>query len=230
MAAWARLRKQHPLPWRVVRTVLPQAFEGRAAAVYEEVAAEHPDATEEDLLAQMTVRLYNPQQVSITRGKYERAAQESRESATAFADRIRELASCLPEHTPAAALCSKFVAGVTVDLRREATVADNGDFDELVAKVARLHAVSARRETVGEVMETRQASQGRMQVQGDGKEGSPIGPRQDLKPLMWQASSQCFRCQQSDICVADRTRALGRRSSVRAHPQLARGNNKRRER
>jgi hypothetical protein len=76
MAAWERLRKQHPLPWRVVRTVLPQAFEGRAAALYEEVTAEHLDATEEVLLAQLKVRLYNPQQVSITRGKYERAAQE----------------------------------------------------------------------------------------------------------------------------------------------------------
>jgi hypothetical protein len=88
MAGWARLRKQHPLPWRVVRTVLSQAFEGRAAAVYEEVAAEHPDATEADLLAQLAVRLYNPQQVSITRGKYERAAQEPRESVTEFSDRI----------------------------------------------------------------------------------------------------------------------------------------------
>jgi hypothetical protein len=187
----------------VVRTVLPQAFEGCAAAVYEEVAAEHPDATEADLLAQLTVRLYNSQQVSITRGKYERAAQEPRESVEEFADRIRELVSCLPEHTPAAVLSSKFVAGVTVTLRREATVADNGDFDELVAKVARLYAVSGRRETVGEVLETRHTVQGRMPVQGDarmsvqvdGMEGSPIGPRQDLKPLRWQASSQCFRCQ-----------------------------------
>ena len=72
------------------------ASEGQATAVYEEVAAENPDATEEGFIAQLTVRLCNPEQVWIARMKFERAEKQPRESITEWADHLQELVSCLP--------------------------------------------------------------------------------------------------------------------------------------
>jgi hypothetical protein len=42
-------------------------------------------------------------------------------------------------------LCSRFLNGVSVGLRREATFADRGNFDEPVSTVARLAAVGPRK-------------------------------------------------------------------------------------
>jgi Retrotransposon gag protein len=131
--AWDRLRRQYPMSWTIARATLAAAFEERAATVYEEVAAANTGANEWEFWNRLEARLFNASQVSIKRAEFEKASQGARETVDEFADRIRQLAGCLPEATPDAVLCSRFLNGVAIGLRREATIADRGDFDNLVS-------------------------------------------------------------------------------------------------
>jgi Retrotransposon gag protein len=168
--AWYRLRRQYPISWIIARATLAAAFEERAATVYEEVAAANTGANEWELWDRLEARLFNASQVSIKRAEFEKARQWARETVDEFADRIRQLAGCLPEATPDPVLCSRFLNGVAIGLRREATIVDRGDFDNLVSTIARLAAVGPRRnEYVAQVEEAPRRSF--LLQRGDGTRG-----------------------------------------------------------
>jgi hypothetical protein len=191
------MRRQYPLSWTIARATLGLAFEDRAATVYEEVAAANPLAEEQELWGKLESRLFNASQISIKRAEFDKANQGVRETVDEFADRIRQLAGFLPEATPDAVLCSRFLNGVSVGLRREATIADRGNFDELVSTVARLAVVGPRKsEYVSEVQE--HARRPPTLSQGDGTRGipSPIGASANFPPLQCHAETECFKAHQ----------------------------------
>jgi hypothetical protein len=102
----------------------------------------------------LETRLFIASQIAIKRPEFEKASQGLHDTVDEFADRIRQLAECLPEATPDAVLCSRFLNGVAVGLRREATIADRGVFDNFLSTVARVAAVGPRRsEFVAQVEE-----------------------------------------------------------------------------
>jgi hypothetical protein len=193
--AWDRMRRQYPLSWTIARATLGAAFEDRTATVYEEVAAARPLADEQELWGKLESRLFNASQISIKRAEFDKANQGVRETVDEFADRTRQLAGCLPEATPDAELCSRFLNGVSAGLRREATIADRGNFDELVSTVPRLAVVGPpESEYVSEVRE--HARRPPTLSQGEGTRGSPIGPSANIPPLQRHAETECFKCHQ----------------------------------
>jgi hypothetical protein len=152
--AWDRMRRQYPQSGTIGWATFGAAFEDMAATVYEEVAAAHPQADEQELSGKLESRLFNASQITVKRAEVEKASQSARETSDEFSDRVRQLEGCLSDATPDAVLCSRFLNGVSVGLRREATIADRGNFDELVSTVARLAAVGRRKtEYVSELQE-----------------------------------------------------------------------------
>jgi hypothetical protein len=143
--AWDRMRRQYPPSWTIARATMGAEFEGRAATVYKEVAAAHPLADEQELWGKLEPRLFNASQIAIKTAEFEKASQSGRETIGELADRVRQLLGCFLEATPDAVLRSQFLNGVSVGLRREGTIADRGNFDELVSTVARLAAVGGTR-------------------------------------------------------------------------------------
>ena len=186
-AAWKRLRTQHPVDWNLARIALAHAFTGKAAVIYEEIAARELEADEQDTWNALEARLFNKAQVQIKRTEFETVHQKQAESVEVYADRIRTLAACLPEEVPEAALCQKFQQGLLY-LRREAAIADQGDFDDLVSRTVRLASMRNSRERVHNVEERATLPQ------GDGSRDSPIGPAPDIPPLKRLASIKCHRC------------------------------------
>jgi Retrotransposon gag protein len=154
-AAWLRLRRQHPLPWEKARGALPHAFTGHAAAVYE-IVANLPEMTENDetmLWEELTERLSNKEQVTLKRSTFDNMRQLPKETPLEFAARLRELATSLPELVQPTTPCSRFLSGLNSSaLRGKVTVADNGNFDELVGNILRM-AQASQRETVAAVDE-----------------------------------------------------------------------------
>jgi hypothetical protein len=162
-AVWRRLRRQHPLPWEKACGALPHAFTGHGAAVYE-VVVNLPEMTDNDemmLGEELTKRLFNKEQVTLKRSTFDILRQLPKETPIEFAARLRELATSLPDHVQPMTLCSRFLSGLNSSaLREKVTVADNGNFDELVGKTVRVAQASQRenrrsrrRKAVGAVRE-----------------------------------------------------------------------------
>jgi Retrotransposon gag protein len=193
--AWGIMQRQYPLSWTIERAILGAAFEERSATVYEEVAPAHPQANEQALWGRLESRLFNASQIAIKRAAFEKASQSARETIDEFAQRFQQQAGCLPEVMPEAALCSRFLNGMSFGLRREATVADRGNFDALVSTVARLAAVGLRKtECVSEVQE--HPWRPPAFPLGGGTRGSPIRPSVNVPPLQRHAETECFKCHQ----------------------------------
>jgi hypothetical protein len=195
-AAWLRLRRQHPLPWAKACGALPHAFTGHAAAVYE-IVANLPEMTDNDetmLWEELTERLYNKEQVTLKRSTFDNLKQLPKETPLEFATRVRELATSLPEHVQPTTLCSRFLCGLNSSaLREKVTVADNGNFDELVGKTVRV-AQASQRETVA-VVDEKSSGQYEKLPQGSGSQGRPIGPSETQPPIKRFANVKCHNCQ-----------------------------------
>jgi Retrotransposon gag protein len=195
-AAWSRLRRQHPLPWAKACGALPHAFTGHAAAVYE-IVANLPEMTDNDetlLWEELTKRLFNKEQVTLKRSTFDNLRQLPKETPLEFAARLRELATSLPEHVQPTTLCSRFLSGLNSSaLREKVTVADNGNFDELVGKTVRV-AQASQRETVAAVDERPSRLYEKL-PQGSGSKDSPIGPSETQLPIKRFASVKCHNCQ-----------------------------------
>jgi hypothetical protein len=140
-AAWLRLRRQHPLPRAKACGALPHAFTGLAAAVYE-IVANLPEMTDNDetmLWEELTERLFNKEQVTLKRSTFDNMRQLPKETPLESAARLRELATNLPELVQPTTMYSRFLSGQNSSaLREKVTVADNGNFDELVGKAVRV--------------------------------------------------------------------------------------------
>lgn len=200
-AAWQRVRTLYPLPWELASSVLSNGFKDRAAVVYEEVVAKNMTAGEQEVWSLLEKRLYNPTQVETMRNEFETIRWKSEESVTEYADRLRELASCLPDVLSEQALCSRFIGGLPRSMKAQATVADSGNLDALVATTARLAAILGpaqlgsnsghlgRRERLHELSEGNQEPEGPLGCPtnpvGSGQGRRVYGPHRDLK---------CYRC------------------------------------
>ena len=201
-AAWQRVRTLYPLPWDIASSILSNGFKDRAAVVYEEVVARNMTAGEQEIWSLLERRLYNPTQVETMRNEFENIRWKSDESVTEYADRLRELASCLPDVLSEQALCSRFIGGLPRTMKSQATVADSGNLDALVATTARLaaiqgHALPAgaagngfgRKERINEMFEEDQ--------QGEGPPGcatNPVGPSQGRRVYAPHRDLRCYRC------------------------------------
>lgn len=177
--AWARLRFQHPLPWSIASTVLAHGFQDRGAVVYQTCLDTNPAASEEELWALLEEKLYNPISIEVKRDAYENARMHHSEGVAEFADRVSELASCLPDTISTPALCSRFLAGLPPKLRAQAVVADRGNFNSLVVTTSRLAALSRDRVYAVDV---------------EGSRDNPIGPHPGMQSKPGHEHLRCYRC------------------------------------
>jgi hypothetical protein len=146
-AVWLRLRRQHSLPWEKGCEALPQAFTGHASAVYKFVASlpEMTDKYETMLLEELTERLFNKEQVTLKPFTFEKLRQLPKETPLEFVARLREIATSLPAHVQPTTLCSTVLGSLNSSaLREKITLADNGNFDELVGETVRVAQASQR--------------------------------------------------------------------------------------
>ena len=199
-AAWKRVRALYPLPWDLASSILSHGFKDRAAVVYEEVVARHIDAGEEQIWELLEKRLYNSTQVETKRDEFENIRWLSTESVTEYADRLRELASCLPDTLSEQALCSRFIGGLPRSMKSQATVADSGSLDSLVAVTARLAAIqqpimsgtagkyTGRSEKILEMGDNEDAPG------PPGSSRNPVGPGPDRQVYEPHRSLRCYRC------------------------------------
>ena len=200
-AAWQRVRTLYPLPWELASSVLSNGFKDRAAVVYEEVVAKNMTAGEQEVWSLLEKRLYNPTQVETMRNEFETIKWKSEESVTEYADRLRELASCLPDVLSEQALCSRFIGGLPRSMKAQATVADSGNLDALVATTARLAAILGqaqsggnsgqlgRREKLYEMSEENQEPEGPL-----GCPTNPVGSSQGRRVYAPHRELKCYRC------------------------------------
>jgi hypothetical protein len=200
-AVWLRLRRQHPLPLEKACGALPFAFTGHAAAVYE-IVGNLPEMTDNDetmLREGFTERLFNKEQVTLKRSTFDNLRQLPKETPLEFAARLRDLATSLPKNVQPTTLWSRFVGWIFLSglnssaLREKVTVADNGNFDELVGKTV-CAAQASKRESVAAV-EERPSGQYEKLPQVSGSNGSPIDPSETQPPIKRFANVKCDNCQ-----------------------------------
>jgi hypothetical protein len=186
--------------------------------VYQQVAANIPLATSEELWREMEKRLYNEAQVKIQRGKFYGERMGKDETVDDFAERLRDLSCGLAEKVTEHVLLQRMVEGFPMDLKLQAAVASS-DFDVAVGQIAQLSelmAIKTRkryegREGVSNVKE-RAGRRGGMRGVGavadqewrrdraaaGGSLDNPVGfdPEnpEDVRP--WNGSRQCYRCKQ----------------------------------
>jgi hypothetical protein len=113
------------------------AFDGVAATVFQKIAATHPSASATQLWDLMQSRLYNSGQVATQRARFPAAVMQKDETVEEFAERLRGLASGLPETTSDDVLLQTLRDGLPSSLKVNA-LSVTGEFDAVVSQVGQI--------------------------------------------------------------------------------------------
>jgi Retrotransposon gag protein len=153
-ACWDRLIVQYPVDPIHQPKLVAHAFRGAAATVFQQIAAANTNASAQTLWYLMQGRLYNTAQVQSQRARFISATMKKDESVEEFAERLRQLASGLPETTTDDVLLQRLRDGLPSALKVNA-LAVTGEFYTVVSQVGQIADAMAvmrpRREQVNAV-------------------------------------------------------------------------------
>lgn len=150
---WSRLVIDFPITEATKRRMLPNAFDGDARIVYEEVAGCNPKATADELWILLENRLCNKvHQAALQDRFFSMKWNERKEAFSAFAQRLRSAALALPGGINEDVLLNRLKAGLPTRLKDQANLI-TGSFDVVVSKLGVLSTAAQNREFVREVAE-----------------------------------------------------------------------------
>ena len=186
---WMRLSRTIPLPETEKMALLPLAFKGTALKVFEQTIANSPDEGTDELWNLLEERICNKSQVSSLRSKYLNMKwNERKETLHEFSRRLRDTASCLPDHQTDEMMSELFRKSLPAHLRVRAHLVQ-GKYDEVVTRMD-----TVAEELKGMRSESLKAIDDGSSLQDDGTPLSGKFARNSLNRRRNKDQSQCWEC------------------------------------